>query len=167
VDYQNLYTHLGVMSQRSLFVNAAQAFIKAGERDRAKEMLDKCQKVIRRESYPLETIPIGFSGNDYMVCEMVDLYYKLGEPDKARELAIELFNNLLVSSRFYLEFYDYAQSDFELCGQYVYYLQDIVNSAGDKELAGQIGKNFEALMDFVNGGSGSIDEADSLTVGEG
>ena len=102
-----------------------------------------------------------------MVCEMVDLYYKLGEPDKARELAIELFNNLLVSSRFYLEFYDYAQSDFELCGQYVYYLQDIVNSAGDKELAGQIGKNFEALMDFVNGGSGSIDEADTLTVGEG
>ena len=167
VDYQNLYTHLGVMSQRSLFVNAAQAFLKAGELDRAKEMLDKCQRVIRRESYPLETIPIGFSGNDYMVCEMVDMYYKLGEPDKARDLAIELFNNLLVSSRFYLEFYDYAQSDFELCGQYVYYLQDIVNSAGDKELAGQIGKNFEALMNYVSGGAGSVDEADSLTVGEG
>ena len=167
VDYQNLYTHLGVMSQRGLFVNAAQAFIKAGERDRAKEMLDKCQRVIRRDSFPLETISIGFSGNDYMVCEMVELYYKLGEPDKARELAIDLYNNLLVSSRFYLEFYDYAQSDFELCGQYVYYLQDIVNSAGDKELADQIGKNFEALIDYVNGGAGSVDEAGSLTVGEG
>ena len=98
---------------------------------------------------------------------MVELYYKLGEPDKARELAIDLYNNLLVSSRFYLEFYDYAQSDFELCGQYVYYLQDIVNSAGDKELADQIGKNFEALIDYVNGGAGSVDEAGSLTVGEG
>ena len=158
---------MGVLSQRQMYLNAGNALIDAGEDDKALEMLDLCQENVPEENYPLETIPLGFSGNDYMVCEMVDLYYKLGEPDKARELAIELFNNLLVSSRFYLEFYDYAQSDFELCGQYVYYLQDIVNSAGDKELAGQIGKNFEALMDFVNGGSGSVDEADSLTVGEG
>ena len=41
VDYQNLYTHLGVMSQRGLFVNAAKAFFKAGENDRALEMLEK------------------------------------------------------------------------------------------------------------------------------
>ena len=167
VDYQNLYTHLGVMSQRSLFVNAATAFLKAGELDRAEEMLDKCQRVVRRESYPLESIPVGFSGNDYMVCEMVDMYYKLGKPDKARDLAVDLFNNLLVTSRFYLEFYDYAQSDFELCGQYVYYLQDIVNSAGDKELAERIGNNFEALMNYVNGGASNVSEIDSLTVGEG
>jgi hypothetical protein len=53
VDYQNLYTHLGVMSQRGLFVNAAKAFFKAGENDRALEMLEKCQRVVRRESYPL------------------------------------------------------------------------------------------------------------------
>ncbi|MBR4134769.1 MAG: DUF2723 domain-containing protein [Bacteroidales bacterium] len=167
VDYQNLYTHLGVMSQRSLFVNAATAFLKAGELDRAEEMLDKCQRVVRRESYPLESIPVGFSGNDYMVCEMVDMYYKLGKPDKARDLAVDLFNNLLVTSRFYLEFYDYAQSDFELCGQYVYYLQDIVNSAGDKELAERIGNNFEALMNYVSGGASNVSEIDSLTVGEG
>jgi tetratricopeptide (TPR) repeat protein len=165
VDYQNLYTHMGVMSQRSLFVNAAQAFYKVGETDRAKEMLDKCQEVIRRDSYPLETIPVGFSGNDYMVCEMVDMYYKLGEPDKARDLAVELFNSLLVSSRFYLEFYDYAQADFELCGQYVYYLQDIVKSAGDRDLADRIGKNFEALMDYVSGDTESVSEGDSLSVG--
>jgi hypothetical protein len=167
VDYQNLYTHLGVMSQRGLFVNAATAFFKAGEFGRAKEMLDKCQDLIKRKSYPIETIPIGFSGNDYMVCEMVDLYYRLGEPDKARDLAVDLFNNLLVSSRFYLEFYDVAQSDFELCGQYVYYLQDIVNSAGDKELGDQLGKNFEALMNYVKGGAVDVDEAEGLTIGEG
>ena len=167
VDYQNLYTHLGVMSQRGLFVNAAEAFMKAGENDRALEMLDKCQRVLDAKSYPLESIPIGFSGNDYMVCEMVSQYYRLGQPEKARELAIDLFNDLLVSSRFYLEYYDYAQSEFELCGQYVYYLQDVVKSAGDKDLAEKIGKNYEALLGYVTGESSTVQETDTLTVGEG
>ena len=167
VDYQNLYTHLGVMSQRGLFVNAAEAFMKAGENDRALEMLDKCQRVLNTDSYPLESIPIGFSGNDYMVCEMVSQYYRLGQPEKARELAIDLFNDLLVSSRFYLEYYDYAQSEFELCGQYVYYLQDVVKSAGDKDLAEKIGKNYEALLGYVTGESATVQETDTLTVDEG
>ena len=165
VDYQNLYTHLGVMSQRGLFVNAANAFLKAGEKDRALEMLEKCQRVVRRESYPLESIPVGFSGNDYMVCEMVDLYYRLGEVDKARELAVDFFNELLVSSRFYLEYYDYAKSEFELCGQYVYYLQDIADSRGDKDLAERIGSHFEALMDYVTGDTKTLPEGDTLNVG--
>ncbi len=165
VDYQNLYTHLGVMSQRGLFVNAAKAFFKAGENDRALEMLEKCQRVVRRESYPLESIPVGFSGNDYMVCEMVELYYRLGEVEKARELAVELFNELLVSSRFYLEYYDYAKSEFELCGQYVYYLQDIADAMGDKDLAERIGSHFEALMDYVTGDTKTVPENDSLSLG--
>ena len=150
VDYQNMYTHLGVMSERGLFLSCANAFLKAGENDRALEMLDKCESVIRHASYPLETIPAGFSGNDYVVCQMVGLYYELGQAQKARELAVELFNDLLVTARFYLEFYAYAQSDFELCGQYVYYLQDVVSDAGDEELAKKIGDNFESLLSFVS-----------------
>ena len=158
VDYQNLYTHLGVMSLRGLFVNAAEAFLKAGEKDRALEMLDKCQSVLDQKSYPLETIPVGFSGNDYMVCEMISQYYRLGELDKARSLAVDLFNELLVSARFYMEYYDYAQSEFELCGQYVYFLQDILETAGDKELAKRIGDNFESLMNYITGDSGDVPE---------
>ena len=165
VDYQNLYTHLGVMSQRGLFVNVATAFIKAGEYDRAKEMLDKCQAVVKRENYPLETVPLGFSGNDYMVCEMVSQYYRIGEVEKARELAASLFNELLVATRFYLEYYDFAKSDFELCGQYVYYLQDIVEQAGDTELAKKIGDNFEKLLDYVSGDEAQSPESEELNVG--
>ena len=158
VDYQNLYTHLGVMSQRGLFVNAAEAFLKAGEKKRALEMLDKCQEVLDQRSYPLETIPVGFSGNDYMVCEMISQYYRLGELEKARSLAVDLFNELIVSARFYMEYYDYAQSEFELCGQYVYYLQDILDTAGDKELAKRIGDNFESLVNYLSGESGEVPE---------
>ena len=153
VDYQNLYTHLGVMSLRGLFVKCANAFLNAGEEGRALEMLDKCQSVVKPESYPLETVPLGFSGNDVMVCEMVSLYYALGQPEKARTLAVDLFNDLLVSARFYIEFYEYSKSDLDLCGNFIYYLQDVVKEAGDKELADKIGNNFQSLLDFVSGAS--------------
>ena len=99
----------------------------------------------------------------------------LGETEKARELAVEFFNELLVSSRFYLEYYDYAQSEFELCGQYVYYLQDIADTFGDKDLAERIGTHFEALMDYLTGEPktvnedpldlGNIEEGDTISVG--
>ena len=158
IDYQNYYTHLGVMSQRALFINAANAFIKQGQKDRAKEMLDRCQAFIRPDRYPLESICLGFSGNDYMVVSMVEAYYTLGEVEKARNLAVDFFNELLSTARFYLEYYDYARSDFQLCGNYVYYLQDVVEDAGDTELAAKIGDNFEALVSFFTDGEDLMDE---------
>ena len=158
IDYQNLYTNMGVMSVRGLFVNCARAFINFGEDDRALEMLDKCQEVMRKDRYPVESIPVGFSGNDYMVTEMVSMYYQLGETKKARELAVDLFNDLLESARFYLEYYEYAKSDFELVGNYVYYLEDAVKSAGDTELAERISHNFDALLDFATGNAGKYTE---------
>ena len=156
IDYQNLYTHLGVMSIRQLFVNCAKAFIKAGEDDRALEMLDKCMEVMA--NYPLETIPIGFTGNDYMVVEMVSSYYKLGQTEKARDLAVMMANELIISANFYLEFYEYSKSDFELCGNYIYYLADEMKSAGDGDLADQLSKNFSHLVSWASGVEGEESE---------
>lgn len=156
VDYQNMFTFLGVMSQRGLFVTAAQAFLEAGESDRALEMLDMCQEKVKKESFPYETIPVGFSGNDYMVIKMVSMYYQLGQSEKARDIAVDLFNSLLESSRFFIEYYDVAKSDFELCGTYMYYLEDAVRDGGDEELATKIHDNFESLLDYY---SKSTDES--------
>ena len=153
VDYQNLYTHVGVFSQRNLFVTMANAFIDAGEKDRALEMLDKCQEYIKSENYPLESIILGFSSNDFSVIEMVSDYYVLGEVEKARTLALEMFNSLIETAGFYLEFYEYSKSDFELVGNYIYYLQDALTRAGDKELAEKMDSNFNALLDYVLGKS--------------
>ena len=149
IDYQNTYTFLGTCAPRGFFVNCANAFAKAGENDRAKEMLDTSVEVMKR--YPLETVCIGLSGNDYVIVEMVGLYYRIGDPIKARELAVDLFNGLLETARFYLEYYDYAKSDFELAGNYIYYLQDEVRKGGDTELAQMIGDNFEALIKYASG----------------
>ena len=166
VDYQNLYTHLGVMSLRNLFVTAANAFIDAEEPERAKEMLDKCQEYVKAESYPLESIILGFSSNDFSVIEMITDYYLLGEVDKARDLALSLFNGLIETAGFYLEFYEYSKSDFELCGNYIYYLQDALTRAGDKELAQKMDSNFNALLDYVLGKGPAADPEQKLEVAD-
>ena len=149
IDYQNMYTHLGVMSLRNMFVNCANAFIKAGENERAVEMLDKCESVLR--NYPLEAIPIGFSANDYMVIEAIENYYKLGERDSARGLGAKLGADLLVTAQFYLEYYEWAQDDFDFLANSLYYLCDVLKAGGDKEMADTIEDTFVQLLEIATG----------------
>lgn len=144
IDYQNQYTHMGVLSLRGMFVTSANAFIKAGETDRAMEMLDKCRTVTR--DFPLEGVPVGFSGNDYMVISMVEDYYKLGAADKARELGEEMAEQLLISANFYSRFYSYAKEDFELIGNYIYFLAEVMEKGGDRTLATQLKDSFMAML---------------------
>ena len=133
IDYQNQYTHLGVLSIRNLFVTCAEAFMAAGENDRALEMLDRCAEVM--EHYPLETVPLGFSGNDFMVVETVRDYYALGQPEKALALATRMGEELLVSANFYLQFYDWAPDELDMVGGYIYLLSDEMKTGGDTEAA--------------------------------
>ncbi|MBQ9548234.1 MAG: DUF2723 domain-containing protein [Bacteroidales bacterium] len=144
IDYQNLYTHLGVMSVRSLFVSCANAFMEAGQDDRAVEMLDKCCSVMR--NYPICSTPIGFSGNDYVVVLMIEDYFKLGRTDQGLKLAVEMGDRLLEAARFFLEYYEFAKNEFELCGNYIYFLSDVLKQAGEKDLADQVTDNFAKMI---------------------
>ena len=150
IDYQNEYTFLGVLSQRNLFTMCADVFIREGQKDRALEMLSKCEQVMRR--YPLETISLGFSGNDYMVVDMVNQYYALGHPDKASEIALALGDELLKTASFYLEFYDWGRNEFELAGNYIYLLSDALKNGGDEALGKELTDKF---VDIVNSATGS------------
>lgn len=149
-DYQNFYTFLGVLSQRNIFVSAAYAFMRVGQDDRAIEMLDKCQAVVNDEVYPLDCIPVKLTGNDYFVYQMIALYYRLGEPDKARELAVKFCNELLSSSRFYLEFYDVAEREFEACSQYIFVTVEEMRRNGDEELALKVTDSLNAMISVAN-----------------
>ncbi|MBO7544079.1 MAG: DUF2723 domain-containing protein [Bacteroidales bacterium] len=149
VDYQNLYTFLGVLSQRAIHVSTAQALIDAGEKEKALEILDLCQERVKESNFPLESICLGFTSNDYMVIRMVSDYYKLGAPDKAAALGLRMGEKLLQSAKFYLEFSDYASSDFELVGQYIYYLADELTKGGDAEIADTLTDTLEKLIDLV------------------
>ncbi|MBO4611296.1 MAG: DUF2723 domain-containing protein [Bacteroidales bacterium] len=147
VDYQNMYTHLGVMSVRQLFATAANSMARNGYTDQAVELLDRGLEVTRQ--LPLETIPIGFVANDYMVINIISQYYKYGEKEKADALALRLFEPMLESAAFFFEFYEWARDDFETSMQYLYYLEDEVKKGGNAELAAHIGEGIEAIIGKV------------------
>ena len=146
IDYQNIYTNLGVMSVRSLFLTCADVFVRAGEKDRALEMVDKCFEVTA--PYPLETIPIGFS--DMHVIFLLEHYYNLGQPEKARQIATRLGADLLQTARFYIEFFSFAKSDFETVQKTIYNLAYVLKAGGDEELSTQLVDNLSTLIDVAN-----------------
>ena len=144
VDYQNLYTHLGVMSVRQLFATAARTMAKNGFKAEAVDILDRGMEASRQ--LPLESIPIGFTANDYMVIDIIAQYYKYGEKEKADSLAYELASDLLSSAAFYYQFYDYGRNDFETSMQYLYYLQDEVKKGGNTELSALIDAGLKNIL---------------------
>ena len=151
IDYQNIYTNMGVVSTRNIFLNAAKVFMKAGENDRAIEMLDRSQNVTH--NFPLDAIPVNMSGSNYTIISMVDCYYKLGETAKARQLAADMGACLLESAKFYIDFYEFAKDEFENCGSYIYYLADVLTDNGDKALADKITDGLGLIIDIATGGS--------------
>ena len=158
VDYQNLYTFMGVLSQRQLFVTVANALMDAGEKDKALEIMNRCQVAFPEENFPLESIPLGFVTNDYMVIQMVENYYLLGDKDKARELGLKMADALLDSSRFYLEFIDFSSTNFESVHRCLMYLADTFRQYGDKELSDKILDSLDLLIRVATGESISEEE---------
>ncbi len=151
IDHQNLYTFLGVMSVRGMFVNAVQSLIDDGSNDKAVELLDKCQDVMHR--FPIETIALGFSANDYAVISMVELYYQLGCKEKAQLLGGEMGVKLLEEARFCIEYYKVSHSNFELAANFIYILADIMNNGGDKELANNLTSALDTMINTASGNS--------------
>lgn len=142
VDYQNMTTFCGVMSQRRLFYNVAEELYEAGEMAKAEEILDMCHECVPESTYPLDLSYLR-TGNEYAVVQMVDLYYRLGAADKATALAERFADSMMSSIRFYVQFYDFARSDFEDGCQYIYYLADIMRLGGASEQADAVEKKLD------------------------
>ena len=146
VDYQNLYTFCGVMSQRNLFLNAAEKLLQDGRKDRALEMLDMCVECVPEYNFPLDMTFLGFS-NEYMVLRLVSMYYELGEGDKARDIARRFADELMVSADFFLSFYDYREDDFNNVFSYIQNLNYVYAANGDQALADELESRITNLID--------------------
>ncbi|HCY73401.1 MAG TPA: hypothetical protein DHU75_04655 [Rikenellaceae bacterium] len=146
IDYQPYYTHLGVMSIRQLFVTCAKVFLEEKQNERALEMLNKMAQVMT--VYPLDAIPIGFQNNNYMVVEAINLYFELGEHDKAIALADKLSAELVHGANFYLKFGSLAQSECEDYAQYIFLLADRLNQHGEKEMSSSLENKLKELIDI-------------------
>ena len=147
IDYQNMYTFLGVMSLRNLFVSCAHAFIKAGESDREQEMLDRCQEVMKPERFPLDNSILGWGANALYPIEMVKDYYILGKTDQARALAMQVQDSVKESIGLYLDFCPEYKDEFEYCCQLIYYMSGEIKKCGDKEFSDAIEAD---LADFLS-----------------
>lgn len=146
VDAQHLYTFCGVLSQRCLFVNTAKEMIKAGYNDKAIEMLDMCQRCVPESAYPLDISYLNY-GNELMILDMVELYYFLNEQEKAADLAIRFTDKLLQSINFYMDFYDFAKSEFEHNSKIVLMTADIAGDYSDTLTEKTINDKFTKLIE--------------------
>jgi len=145
VDYQNFYTFCGVLSQRQIFVNVAKKLMGIGDSARAVEMLDMCRECVPEENYPLDMAYLGFT-NEYMVLDMISLYYEAGENDKAHDLAVRFADELFVSQLFFMEHYEYAKREFEVCYIALTDLEDMAVFYDDTVLADKISDFFTETL---------------------
>ena len=167
VDYQNMYTFLGVLSQRQLFLTVANALIDAGEEEKAHEIMNLCQENFPEKNFPLETIPVGFVGNDYMVAQMIENYYYLDDYEKARDLAARFGDQLTETARFYLEWGSLGSHEFETASRVLLYVSDVCKQYGDTDLSEAIVANLEAMLHAASGGSYHTERSvDTLQVAE-
>ena len=146
VDYQNLFTFAGVMSQRGMFVSTAMELIEAGETERAVELLDMCRSAVPEENFPLDMTLYGF-GNERDVIGLVEAYYLAGEAGKAAELGSAMADSLLESAAFFLRHYDYGEMYFESCCNVLAVLASVADEYGDTSLASDIASDFNALLE--------------------
>ena len=154
VDYQNMYTFLGVMSQRQLFLSVANSLIDAGESEKALEIMQMCETCFPEENFPLESIPIGFSANDYMVAQMIENYYYLGAKESAKSLEERFREQLMQTATFYLDWGSLGTSEFETAGRVLLYVADVCKEYGDETLSKNLEERFSLLLNAALGTSG-------------
>ena len=146
VDYQNLFTFCGVMSQRGIFASVAMEMVEAGEYDMAVEILDKCQSVIPEENFPLDMILYGFSNERDLIC-MIEAYYLAGEQEKASELCSSMSDQVLQSCEFFLKNYEDAEDYFDSCYNVLAVLVSVADEYGDSTLSLSIRTRFNSLLE--------------------
>ena len=151
VDYQNLYTFLGVFPQRELFAKVSDALIMAGEFEKAEKVLDKCMECVPEDVLPLESICLGFTMNDLQVVNIISQYYLLGAPDKARRLGANLSEALLHTIGFYIEYSGVAIRELQLSIDVAERLADTFMAGGDKEMAEKLTKTINAMLSIAFG----------------
>ena len=78
---------------------------------------------------------------------MIETYFDADAPEKAMQLAEKFADELFASTFFFLEYYDFARSEFENCYKILQYLADLSDHFGYKEFAASVRDRFNALVE--------------------
>ena len=149
MDYQHILTFNNLISPRDIMVTASRALYDRGKADKAKDVLDKMMETIPDKTLPLNTSYI--SGlNDKAVMDAIELYMKLGENEKADELAERFLQETMNSIRLFSKVHKNAYISYDDLYQsltYLVALQDIFNRNGREEKAEEVGV---ILNDYIS-----------------
>ena len=146
VDYQNLYTFTGVMSQRGIFASVALELIEAGQNERAIEVLDMCRSAVPEENFPLDMTFYGFANERDVIC-LIEAYYLAGDAGKASDLGSCMAEQILKSIRFFLNHYECAEDYFNSCYNVLSVLATVADEYGDTTLSSYISERFNGLLE--------------------
>ena len=119
-----------------------------------------CQQLFPEENFPLESICLGFSGNDYMVAQIIENYYHLGATEKARDLVARFADELLDTAAFYLGWGSLGSAEFETASRILLYVSNVCEDYGDKELSDAILEQLEQLLHAVSGNAYQLEGQD-------
>ncbi len=149
VDYQNLYTFLAVCPIRSHFVNAAEALLVAGEQEKALEIIEMCMEKFPYKNFPYN-ISMLASINEYSILNIIELYFKCGQADKAKDLADKFVDETVKVTKYYGQGWpsdsgmlseDKVKSNL----QYIYYVNSILKGYGEEAFADQMMEKVKSL----------------------
>jgi hypothetical protein len=122
-------------------------------------MLDKCQKSVPEANFPLESVCLGFSGNDQNVLQIIDLYYTLGQGEKARDLGKRFGDELETTANFFLQFYADADTEFNIAAHFMVELASVYEKHGDKTLADDLRGRLTNMLTAAYGDYSEEEEA--------
>jgi len=134
-----------VMNIRSVYARLATALLAEGRKDSARKVIERCLTEI-----PDNTIPY-----DYFVVALADGLYKIGDLQKANQIAGKLINNSTEKLAYYFSFPDKDLKDMEMpMREALYTLQKIgvsTKEANQEKLASLADANLNKYYElFVN-----------------
>ena len=144
VDYQNLFTFTQLLPIRNMFAQTARALMEEGQKEKAVEVLDKMQRVMIPEIFPLNATSIGFL-NSIAVISAVKTYIDAGETQKAIELADSFADEVFDSLTFFGKAELYDESEFQNNGMFMLNIMDAIKPV-DPERAERYEQRLRDLM---------------------
>jgi len=130
------------MNLRSNYARLVEALINGGKKDKALLALDRCMEVMPRQLVPYNIFIIRFP----------ELYYKLGQKEKAASIIRDLANVYEQEMKYYVDVADYDPASKRNSQQAYAVMQELLRLAtnyGDKELQEELKAKFTSMQTTI------------------
>ncbi len=155
MDYQNLLTFNALLPVRDIMAQNAKALAQKDEPEKAIAVLDKMQKVMPAENFPLNSSLLS-SGNDLAVMDAVGIYFACGEKEKGEALGDRFIDETYKHITLFSKPYDGEIFSWENLQRNIYYLiwiADTYKAAGLEKKAESIRSKADTYVKLFTGKS--------------